>query len=295
MPPASLQVLLAGLIDYAGFFPPAALSMREVVSNYAMYRQSSDAWALGRLIVPGARLSQLFESIAPLALRTKDAWRISVLAGDDPAHDAECIARWNVAMQGGVVVDAVEVRASTPEAVACAAQVFGDALAVYVELPHGDDPARLVAAVARAGVRAKIRTGGVTVDAFPTAMQVVRFLRRCAEHDVAFKATAGLHHPLRNAYPLTYAPDAASAEMFGFLNLFLAAGFVRKGLPDREVIALLDERDPHSLQFTPDAIRWRDEELDMQRLADIRTSFAVAFGSCSFREPIDDLHQLGLL
>ena len=295
MPPASLHILLAGLVDYAGLFPPAALSMREVVSNYASYRQSSDAWALGRLIVPAARLSQLSECMAPLELRTKDAWRISVLAGNDLALDAECIARWNGAMLGVAVADSVEVRASSPEAVARAAHLFGEAIAVYVELPHDDDPAHLVAAVARAGVRAKIRAGGVTVDAFPAAAQVVRFLRRCAEHDVAFKATAGLHHPLRNAYPLTFAPDAATADMFGFLNLFLAAAFVRKGLPDREVMPLLEERDPHSLRFTADAICWRDEELDMQRLADIRTSFAIAFGSCSFREPIDDLHQLGLL
>ena len=269
--------------------------MREVAANYASYRRSADAWALGRLIVPVARLAELADSVAMSDLPGHGGWRISALAGDDMERDAEQIARWNASTQGALVVDTVELRATTPGAIDRAAGAFREAHTVYVEIPHTDDPAHFVAAIARAGVRAKIRTGGVTTDAFPTSAQVVRFLQRCVEHDVAFKATAGLHHPLRDTYRLTYAPDAPRGEMFGFLNVFLAAAFARKGLPGTQLLQLIEERNPATLQFTRDAIRWRDEEVDAQRLADIRTSFAIAFGSCSFREPIDDLHQLGLL
>jgi hypothetical protein len=294
MLPDSLRILLAGLVDYAGLFPPASLSMREVAANYASYRRSVDAWALGRLIVPVARLAEL-AAVAPSGLPEHSGWRISALAGDDMERDAEQIALWNTSMKGALAVDTVELRATTPVAIDRAAVVFREALTVYVEIPHVDEPAHLVAAIARAGVRAKIRTGGVTTAAFPTSTMVVRFLQRCVEHDVAFKATAGLHHPLRDTYRLTYAPDAPRGEMFGFLNVFLAAAFARKGLPDSQLLQQIEERDPASLRFTDDAILWRDEALDVQRLADVRTSFAVAFGSCSFREPIDDLHQLGLL
>lgn len=290
MPSDSLRLLLAGLVDYAGLFPPAALPMSEVAANYASYRRSPDAWALGRLIVPVARLRELSDAIRG----EHPSWRISALVGDDVAHDADSIAQWNAAMNGAPMVDTVEVRASSAAVVPHLARHLSNFM-VYVEFPSTDDPSFCLDAVAAAGVRAKIRTGGVTPDAFPPASQIVRFLRGCAERDVAFKATAGLHHPLCNRYPLTYAPDAPTGEMLGFLNVFIAAAFARKGLPEHELMHLVKERDPSSLRFSDDCIRWNDEEMGIQQLTDIRTSFAIAFGSCSFREPIDDLHQLGLL
>ncbi|MEO8336861.1 MAG: hypothetical protein ABI664_17895 [bacterium] len=292
MPPDSLRILLAGLVDYAGLFPPAALSMVDVATNYATYRQSQDAWALGRLVVPAARLHELSAIVASRNQLGSNAWRVSALVGDDVEHDAARITEWNVSANG-LVADTVELRVKSPAAIAQLSSIFRD-ITAYVEFPLADDPAPYIDAIARAGARAKIRTGGVTADAFPQPLQIVRFLRTCAERDVAFKATAGLHHPLRDCYRLTYAPDAPRGEMFGFLNVFLAAAFARNGLRDSELLHLMDERDASSLHFTDDAIRWRDDEIDIQRLTDIRAGFAIAFGSCSFREPIDDLHALGL-
>jgi hypothetical protein len=294
MTPDSLRILLAGLVDYAGLFPPSALTMPEVVANYASYRGSPDAWALGRLIVPVGRLSELSAS-GESSEHVPNGWRVSALASDDMARDADCIARWNVACEGALVADTIELRASTSQSIVTAAKTFADAFTVYVEVPVDDDPGHLIAEIARAGLRAKIRTGGVASEAFPAAAQIVRFLRRCIEHDVAFKATAGLHHPLCGNYPLTYAHDAPTGKMFGFVNVFLAAAFMRMGLSDHGVTSLLEEDDPASFHFTRESVRWRDEVLNTQRLAECRTSFAIAFGSCSFREPIDDLHRLGLL
>ena len=51
----SVKTLLAGAIDYAGLFPPAALSMSEAVINYATYRNSNYNWMLGRFVVTGRR------------------------------------------------------------------------------------------------------------------------------------------------------------------------------------------------------------------------------------------------
>jgi hypothetical protein len=294
---ASLRALLAQLIDYAGLFPPAALSMADVAANYAGYRKSRDAWALGRVVVPVPRLDELSGVATPFVGPWEEPWRVSALAGEDAAHDADAIRRWNLRQGGRLVADAVEVRVSTVDEVRAVASALGDSMTVFVEIPVAEDPRALIGAIAEAGVRAKIRTGGVTAAAFPTAAQVARFIVRCAERDVPFKATAGLHHPLRGEFRLTYAPDAERGTMFGFLNAFLAAAFAhaRQPLPEASLLQLLEERDPSAVRFSDDAVRWRNHTLSTSELLDARATFAIAFGSCSFREPIDDLLRLGLM
>ena len=154
---------------------------------------------------------------------------------------------------------------------------------------------KLIQIIRRVGARAKIRTGGITPAAVPSAACCARFIARCAEHDVAFKATAGLHHPLRGDYRFTYDVDAPRGTMFGFLNFFIAATFARAGMAEGEVTGMLEERDPSAFRFTASDIAWRKHSVTLRDVAAARASFAIAFGSCSFREPIDDLQQLGVL
>ena len=142
----------------------------------------------------------------------------------------------------------------------------------------------------------KVRTGGVSADVFPSAGDLVRFIRAAHEARVPFKATAGLHHPLRAEYRLTYEPNSACGTMFGFLNLFLAAAFVGAGLDDDDAaVRLLEERDPAAIRFTLDGAEWRGRRLDFESIRRARESGIVSFGSCSFTEPIGDLQSLGLL
>ncbi len=290
MGPATVRALLTELIDYAGLFPPAALPMPDVARNYEHYRRSTDGWALGRLVVPVARLDELS---AALTTSSETAPRVSALVGEDAQRDAEAIRRVNDA--GRLRVDAVEVRTPDVAAIERSVAALGAALTVYGEIPVAGDPRDLVTALAHAGARAKLRAGGVTADAFPSPAEVARFLVRCAELDVPFKATAGLHHPLRGRYRLTYADGAPSGVMFGFLNVFVAAVFARKGLDVNRIAALLDEQDPLALALADASVAWRGERVLYDDVVSARVSSAIAFGSCSFREPIDDLHHLGLL
>src|SRR5712692_2981712 len=57
--------------------------------------------------------------------------------------------------------------------------------------------------VQRAGCFAKLRTGGVKPEMIPAVGDVAAFIAACAERRLAFKATAGLHHPVRALHPLT--------------------------------------------------------------------------------------------
>ena len=153
-------------------------------------------------------------------------------------------------------------------------------------------PMALLDEIKKAGSFAKMRTGGVTEDAIPQVEDVNAFILACAERRLPFKATAGLHHPIRSVQLLTYAADAPRATMHGFLNLFVAAAFAWHG--DRQIGAILEETDPAAFRFD-DCAHWRDRSLRAEEVAEARRNFAHSFGSCSFEEPIQDLQKLGFL
>ncbi|HET7190233.1 MAG TPA: hypothetical protein VFI52_18910, partial [Gemmatimonadaceae bacterium] len=88
-PASSLRALVAGLVDYAGLFPPASLDMPAAAARYAEYRASADAWMLGRFIVPVARLNEL---AAALPAQPDTPWTLCVLMGDDLQADARRLA-----------------------------------------------------------------------------------------------------------------------------------------------------------------------------------------------------------
>lgn len=297
----TLRTLLAHAIDYAGLFPPAQLDMPGAVAEYESYLASSDAWALGRFVVPAARLRELAAAAGdapsnPLGSRQGER-ALSVVLGADLAADVERLRAFCADVNGEGWwrgIDAVELRASTPEAIAQAMRVVPDSVERYVEIPISEDPTPLVLAIAGAGAYAKVRTGGTTTDAFPASDHVARFLATCLREAVPFKATAGLHHPLRGEYPLTYEPGSACGRMYGFLNVFLATAFLAAGLDEAEARVLLDESDPNAVTFNRTEAVWRSHRLPLDRLAESRR-FLTSFGSCSFREPIDDLTALGLL
>ncbi len=110
-----------------------------------------------------------------------------------------------------------------------------------------------------------------------------------------FKATAGLHHPLRSLRRLTYQPDSPSGVMHGFLNVFLAAALVRAGMETGLALELLKEQAVEAFQFGSDEIIWRGHRLGARDVSLARRDFAISFGSCSFTEPIEDLRILHLL
>lgn len=299
MPDTALRTLLAGSIDYAGLFPPAALDMPTAVRRYAEYLADPDAWALGRFVVPVARLAELERETEALAPRAPAApWRLSALLGADVAGELQSLGEFNCrhAAAGAAALsgDVVEAKAGSVEAIDRLLDALPRWATAYVEIPLDQDPAPLVAAIARRGARAKARTGGVTADAFPPPSHLLRFLRVCTDAGVPFKATAGLHHPLRAEYPLTYAPDSARGTMYGFLNVFLTAAFLRRGLPDADVLRLLEERSPEAFRFSADGIEWRGRRVDRAAVEEVRTAGIGGFGSCSFTEPVGELRGMGV-
>jgi hypothetical protein len=292
----SLQDLMTGLIDYAGIFPPAALDMNSAVRNYAAYRNGEYARFLGRFIVPAARLNE-FERAAAEVEWGEETWLLSALAGDGLDSDLKKIDNFNerISKTRDALIDSLEIKVAHQSDIKEAMNLIPETLKAYFEIPIAEDPSDLVKAIAATGARAKVRTGGVTADAFPSSIELARFIKACAEEDVPFKATAGLHHPLRSFNKLTYDPDSGQALMHGFLNVFLAAAFSYNGMDVEELAELLDERSPESFQFEHGSVIWHGKMVVRGQLRNARNLFAISFGSCSFEEPIDDMKKIDLM
>jgi hypothetical protein len=279
----SLRALLEGLIDYAGLFPPAALSMQDAVRNYARYRDGEYAWALGKFIVPKERAKEVPDEF-PLSILWSgglfSAVGSQLSAGLGPGENPQTTDN----RQPTTSAAPQETKATTEEEVQSIADAR-DGRTVYVEIAD----LGLLDAIAQHGLRAKIRTGGITADAFPAVANIAAFLRACKEKGVAFKATAGLHHPLRCVKPLTYEPNAPTGTMHGFLNVFIAAAMVE------HAEAILAEGDARAFVFEEDGLSWRGHRVTTEEIVEMRRTFATSFGSCSFEEPIGDLIGLGWL
>lgn len=296
-PTTAVRVLLDGIIDYAGLFPPSQVSMPEAVINYATYKNSNYGWMLGRFVVQAVRLEEFFESAKEFISRdAKSAWQIAVVAGDDVYETIKTIDLFNTVNGPGVVCDVVEVKANTVSKIENTVNALPEGVTAYFEISMGEALPELVATLALKGQRAKIRTGGVSHEDFPTSKQIIRFVRTCMAANVPFKATAGLHHPVRCFKALTYAADAPHGTMHGFLNVLLMTGFARESYRVSLLEELMEEEFEEVFQFSDTGVRWRDGHfLHVSHLSHLRQKGMHSFGSCSFDEPIADLRALGLL
>ncbi len=296
---ATIRAMMNGAVDYAGLFPPAALSMAETVHRYAAYAASPESWMLGRLIVPVARLEEFVAAYFTLATAASDGdtdvaaaapWRLSVIA---KASDAAALAAFNARYGARTRIDTVEaptVSAADIPALGALATSY----MVFAEVSVVEDPGPIVALLAQHKVRAKVRTGGVTPSAIPTAANVARFVVTCRDAKVPFKATAGLHHAIRADYALTYEPASERATMFGFVNVLLASAAAAMAASVSEVEKILAATDGFVIDGTG-ALLPTGRLMQAVDVAMARTSGIASFGSCSFDEPVAELTQRGLL
>lgn len=294
---SSVRALMTGAIDYAGLFPPSSVSMPEAVINYATYRNSNYAWMLGRFVVSAARLDEFYESARDFISRDGgNEWRVAVVVGDDVTRTIDQVKNFNAANGPGVVCDVLEIKAESPGMIENAAMSVPADITAYFELPLDATLPDMVASLAIRGQRAKIRTGGVTPEAFPSTQAIIRFVRTCLAANVPFKATAGLHHPIRCFRPLTYEADSVQGTMHGFLNLFLMTGFAREGYRPSLLEDVMEEEFEEVFTFEDQSAVWRDEYvLSTWQIERMRATGLQSFGSCSFDEPVADLQKLGVL
>ncbi|MEV6158701.1 hypothetical protein AB0L53_51085 [Nonomuraea sp. NPDC052129] len=245
--------LYLALVDDAGLFPPTSLHMSEALARHQRDQERASQVLTHRFLCPASRLDGLRREEAPPR-------RIGLIVDtpDIPPFD-------------DLPVDSVELRADALD------QLPGGGLPpgvrLFVEVPAG----KYVADVPE-GAALKVRCGGATADAFPSVEHLAAFIRFCAEHDLQFKATAGLHHAVRHFDP------TLGVDRHGFLNLLLA------------VCEAVDQRDPAPVLRTTDVGHLvRLARAVSEETAKRARALLVSYGSCSTGAPLDDLRALGLI
>ena len=299
------HAFLTGLIDDASLFPPASLPMREALRAHARHAESAYAWLGGRFVLAASRADEFAAARDPQQSITISAILDAAALGakgDTITADLHRIDR--VRALPAVTVDALEAKipaglddAGLGRAIDAIVRHFPDGgVAFWYELPHtgsgwaaslGDTMGQLAAARAAAPghvvLGAKLRCGGPRPSDVPSVGDVGAFVRAAQEHGVPWKATAGLHQPVRHG------------TSHGFVNVFAAGMLLHGGAIDASRLAdVIGEHDPRAFVIDPMHVAWRDARIDAESAAAARAQ-CVSFGRCSFDEQVNALRGLGLL
>lgn len=285
---AAVRTALTALIDYAGLFPPAKLAMPDAVIEYAGARTSPYAWMLGKFIVPLSRVPELVA-----ALPAGERFALSVIL-DGGIDGVPAVARLREA-EPRVAIEALEIplEPARVEEYAAALHASGlHGLPSYVEFRRDAEWERTLSggmpALAAHGLGAKVRCGGLETGAFPSPRELALFIKKAWDARVPFKATAGLHHPVRHFN------DASGFTMHGFLNLIAAAVLAENATLDALEETLACEN-ASAFAFDERGLKAGEHRAGPEQIAAMRRRFFIAYGSCSFNEPVEDLRALEML
>lgn len=285
----AIRTAFSKLIDYAGLFPPAQLAMPQAVSEFASEREGAFSWILGRYIVPASCIGDLLN-----ALPAGEAFPLSVIL-DTGIEGLAQIAQWRE-NEPRLSIEALEIVLQPAQVEAFVRErrrVSFDPVPAFVELPRDarwtENLTVTMPVIGGAGLGAKVRCGGLEAKAFPSTEELATFIRCAADARVPFKATAGLHHPIRHL------DGATGFMMHGFLNLLAASAVALAGAGSEQVVEALEAENPSHFDFDDRGFSFDDYCFPSSDLKNVRTQGFVGYGSCSFSEPVEDLRALNIL
>ena len=284
--------------------------MEEALAEYASARAGEHAWMLGRFIVNESRLNDVIVTLS----KDEKAKGLSVSVILDAGKDARAwfgrvqaaLARIS-ALRGSDVVRVEALEVPLPELLwtretydapigqfaAAAAQAGLRALPAFVELPRDERWGALLpgatAALQRHRLGGKLRCGGIGADATPYPSEIAAFVHAAAQAGIPFKATAGLHHPVRGYN------EASGYVMHGFLNILTAAALAREGADADELGAVVEDEEAAHFRFDAGGLHWQKGGISGNLLQETRYQSFISYGSCSFAEPVADLQTLGMI
>jgi hypothetical protein len=319
----SFSAFMHGIIDYAGLFPPARLPLNRAVEEYIRHKKGPEAWMLNRFIWPVQKLSELFAYREKIQ-RDLQSIRLTILLRDADTRqdflenlekDLKLLKEVTDKTKTETVADVFEVPLSKNMFNTFdEGSVFDLLREIHqIMIKFGFEKNRLFVELRRNVVQTnelpaffegikrfrksirpetglKVRCGGEVASAFPEPEEVAVYIHSCAIFGIPFKATAGLHHPVRHFN------EPLRTKMHGFINVFGAVLLAfHHQLDPATIREILEEESAGNFSFTDNCFRWRDLEIQTKDIHNLRNSMVIGFGSCSFDEPRDDLRTLEYL
>lgn len=326
----ALKSFLSGIVDYAGLFPPASLSLKTAMEEYVKYRHSDYDWMLSRFIITTAQ----FDNLRNLSLKDHqlpDPLRLSVTTkGTKSETDF-------LSMMESICSDTIQLHKEIPELIqtqlleiklpeSILSQWNAEEMYniidhsvhmvskhpllphnIFFEVPGFEFDAELAKKVIHAISEHnktveqddleqykfsgfKIRCGGVEAFQFPPAEYLAETIINARDAGVPLKFTAGLHHPVRLFH------SSVQTKMFGFLNVF-GAGILAYAhdLSTQKIQEILEDEESGHFSFSGNDFSWKDLSVSFSEIQTLRKEALISFGSCSMAEPVEDLQDLGLI
>jgi hypothetical protein len=312
----SLNLFLNGIIDYAGLFPPANLTLHNSYSNYLKYMESPHSRMLAKFIIPAGKLSDLAEiyerfdvnNKVPLSVlfneaETEDAFNINL------KNDIKAIKEFREKIADKAAAEAFELK--VPADIKDDEEKLKRFLVninsniekkLKLDVPvFFESPADAVMPVVIEAISSfnketktrygfKLRTGGVKKSYFPDAGVIATAIKIAQNHELPIKFTAGLHHPFRHFN------EGVQTYMHGFINMFAASVLnCSHNINRHEIKEILLDENPDNFEFHDTFFKWKNLVVLNSLIEDARKDYIISFGSCSFEEPIDDLKVLELI
>jgi len=281
--------LFTGFFDDAALFPPGSVPLAEAVPAHLAHLERAHGDLVGPFVVAASALPSLGDLVRDLPPRS---FAVSVTV---PGPGSV-----RTSLEAAALIPALDVRAvevGVPAGVVAAEDVVptldlalrgdlgrsaeGRAVRAFVELPRDDRRGALIGELAGTAYLAKLRTGGVRADLYPDAAELGSAIVALGRSGVPFKATAGLHHAVRNT------DHETGFEQHGFVNVLVAVAAVLEGADAAEASVLLADRDG-------DGLAARLGALPVGLGERVRSVFR-SIGTCSIDEPVSDLTDLGLI
>ena len=325
-----IKKYLTGIFDYAGLFPPAALSLENAMEEYIRYRHSEYDWLLSHFVITHTKLEDLYD-LSAREPELPDPLRLSITAAptktvkeflDQLEKIEDNIIQLHKSLRIKLKTDVLEIKLpdeihhmETEEDILplldAAVSKFGEnhllPECIFFEVP-GFNFSKDIALKAIQALKIqneklkqneyefynhsgfKIRCGGVEAFHFPPAEYVAFLISTAASLEIPLKYTAGLHHPYRRYH------DSVKTEMHGFINV-LGASFLSAAhqLTEQQLTEMLLDEDPANFSFSDDIFEWKGHQIALKEIRDLRRDQVTTIGSCSIAEPVEDLQKLKLI
>ena len=303
---STLEMLLEGLFDYSGMFPPEAKSLEDALADSARFPQTlCRPWLVNTDFV--LALGDLRKVTTDILKRSgfsdERHFRCAVLGslftGDIAPFFSEVkllleFNRTNSENRPSSTISSYEIRL---DAAVLPSSSLTDILrplaeqhiAIFLEpdlsVHHWEEVlASTIECITplREVIGLKFRGTGPTGIATP---KIARVLRAGARAQLHLKATGGMHHPII---------ESRYGNTLGFLNVAMALALLRSAsssLTEEDLVFCLNETDVSAFSFGSSA-RWHDHEISLRELREIHARLRFSIGSCSLREPDEDLVRL---